>query len=435
MTDRVLMISYDGGSWQASDALGNAMPLPHNQEQWLPDLPDDNRCGHLMLPLEQLLVRTIQLPLPNPRLVDADILGQELDDRAGIEPDEWWLVWKLGVVEAVEQQIRQVAGVVFGLPATRKFELESSDAWQQVKSVRVDGWSRLSKHLEKHAPAPADASALLVCDADKQGVFIGVWQSGVCYGLRRLTRSDRSDQYMVDEILRTAQAMGYDSDHQLVGLGLLDEVLLSGLLQAGLLQEWQGDCQATAMLPDRHAANLQCMGDSESLPGANFRHGRWATASGSAWLQPWKRSFSLLGLLLFVWLGGLVYQNHTLEQQAQAYQQQVIEAFHKGLPDQKVMIDPMAQLKKAAGGGVGPTDTSVSWLRQLASIQTVYKASPWDMREVEWRDGTVKLAGKADSLQLLNSIRQSMQQQTGAAEVRLLDTDLSGDKVNFRMQW
>ncbi|MDX8406664.1 MAG: GspL/Epsl periplasmic domain-containing protein [Mariprofundus sp.] len=432
MSERSLMVSFDGDSWHAADAEGNSMPLQVTPEQWLPMLPDGCFCEQLLLPVESLLLRTFTLPLNNPRMVDEEILGQELDDRAGIEPDEWWLAWQADRAPRIDtdgQTGMQVAGLVFGLPTAWKAMLETTAAWQQVRFVGVDGWTRLYPHLTG-LPASDMQGCVALFDADRQGLFFAVWRGGVCRGLRRVNRLQRDRAALAVDVRRSLSAMTGDDEPDYIATGLIDE----GLLQALALPVWQGRSSAVGELPDRHAANLDSFSTSVATGGPNFRHGHWAAASGFAWLKPWQRSISLAAMLLLVWIMGLAYQNHGLNQQMLASQQQIISAFHQGLPAEQVMIDPLAQLRRAAGGGAGTAQSSAHWLQQLAAIDGVYSDTPWDMRELEWRNGHMKMSGKAGSLQMLNSLRQALQQKTGA-EVTLLDTDLSGEQVNFRMQW
>jgi len=429
-----LIVSFDGCSWYASDPAGNVMPLPVAADQWLPELPEGFICEQLLLPVEQLLVRAFTIPLANPRLVDAAILGQELDDRAGIEPDEWWLSWQadkaLTVYDGDVVPV-QVGGMVFGLPVAWKQALESAPAWQQVRFIGADAWVRLHGHAAAMNFSGADHATLAVFDADQDGVFFGLWMGGICRGMRRINRQELDVAAMAAELTRTLSAMSGNRAGEYAAAGLLDDVLL----QALALQAWQGSVDALADLPGRHAANLERIQSLATVSTLNFRHGHWAAASGSGWIRPWKRAMSLAAMLLLVWLTGVAYQNYSLGEQEAAYQQQIVSAFHQGLPDEKVMIDALAQLRRAAGGGDGsPQLAGTRWLRQLATINLVYKTSPWDMRELEWSDGGMKMSGKAGSLQLLNTIRQTLEQQMGV-EVKLLDTDLSGQQVSFRMQW
>jgi len=427
-----LTVSFDGSFWHASDSAGNTMPLPAIDGQWLPELPEGFICEQLLLPIEQLLVRSFSLPLANPRLVDAGILGQELDDQAGIEPDDWWLAWQADKAPAADDMPVQVGGMVFGLPEAWKEAIETAPPWQPVRFIGVDAWVRLPGYTAAmdFSGAAVDKEGVAVFDADQEGVFFGLWVSGVCRGMRRINRQGQDVTAMAEEIRRTLSAMSGKAGEIYAATGLLDETLLQVLD----LQGWQGTAEPLADLPGRHAASLQRVTSSLVAGTLNFRHGRWAAVAGFGWIRPWQRTMSLATILLLIWLTSLAYQNYSLNQQASVYQQQIISAFHQGLPDEKVMIDALAQLRRAAGGGAGTAQSGSSWLQQLAAINRVYKKMPWDMRELEWSDGLIKMSGKAGNLQILNAIRQALQQQTGA-DVKLLDTDLSGERVSFRMQW
>jgi len=435
MSEHGLMVSWNGGDWYALDRTGHTMRLPGVDEQWLPALPETCVCEQLLLPIELLLSRTFCLPLANPRLIDDGILGQELDDQAGIEPDDWWLAWhavKARIVPGAEHDTGSVhvSGMVFGMPVGWKQAMEVTPSWQQVCFAGVDAWVRLHRHVAATV-LPDNATPVAIFDADQDGIFFGLWQDGVWLGMRRMNRLEREAKSMAEEIRRSLSAMAGDTGSAYGAIGLLDD----GLLQVLNMSDWQGVVKPLEDLPGRHAANLERMA---SLPATastlNFRHGRWAADSWFAWLRPWKRTIILAALLLITWLTGTALQNYSLSRQTSVYQQQIIDAFHQGLPGETVLIDPLAQLRRAAGDG---SDTAVSgsgWLQQLAAINRVYAKIPWDMRELEWGNGQVKMSGKAPGLQVLNSIRQALQKQTGI-EVKLLDTDLSDQQVSFRMQW
>ena len=132
----------------------------------------------------------------------------------------------------------------------------------------------------------------------------------------------------------------------------------------------------------------------------------------------------------------MVWQNHQLHSQSEQLQAQVIDAFHRGLPNETVIIDALAQLRRAAGGGAGGERQSEAlfWMQQLAGINRVYKHTPWEIRELLLHDGKMTMSGEAKDLQTMNMIRESLQQETGK-DVKLEDTDLNGSLVRFRMVW
>jgi len=132
----------------------------------------------------------------------------------------------------------------------------------------------------------------------------------------------------------------------------------------------------------------------------------------------------------------MMWQNHRLNVQLEEAQQRIIAAFHTGLPNETVMIDALAQLRKAAGGnstGASAHDAAV-WLQQIVGVHRVYQQIPWKIRELVFRNGEMIMSGTAADLQTMNRIRDALQKQTGK-KVKLQDTDLSGTEVKFRMAW
>jgi len=417
-----LAVSFDGRAWQAMDAQGNYLPLPVEDANWLPELPADTRVESLILPLESLLVRSFSLPLPHPRFIDAGVLGQELDERAGEEPERWWLAWRAGKVAG---EAGQVAGMVFGMPVAWRLAIESDPRWRDMRVITPDAWVRLQAHVSG-LDAAANAGPVAVFDADADGIYIGVWQAGIWRGMRRLNvASGEISQGLADQCLRSLMAMGWQQGQS--AIGRLDQHRLDALK----LGSWAGNIVAESEgLPGR----LQMQDAVGAGAELNFRHGRWAARTGKGWIRPWKRALVLAAGITLIWLMTTMYQIHALNVQADAYRQQIVDAFHQGLPDEKVMIDALAQLRRAAGSN-GVVHANLGfWLQQLASINRAYSKEAWDMQELELRDGGIVLAGKAKNLEALNRIRQLLQQESGR-DVVLADTDLSGEQVNFRMHW
>lgn len=422
-----LNVSFDGVSWQAQDAEGNSMPLPVKEGQWLPQLPDGNVVESLLLPAEQLLSRTIKLPLPSPRFIDADVLAQELDEYSGEDINKWWLSWQA----ASDGDL--VRGILFGLPRQFRDEIDGSEAWQQLRFVGADIQVRLNAQLSRFA---GDAKGLIaVFDVDCKGLVFGLCRrSGndkpVWLGMRRLNLQGQDEQVvtqMADEIRRSLIAMGWHAEMELVATGVLESDMHAALL----LSEWAGDTLERDELPDRHAASLS----AGIRGGLNFRHGRWrARTKNGEGLASWYGTMVLAAALLLVWSVGMIWQNYQLNSQSEQLHAQIIDAFHRGLPNETVIIDPLAQLRKAAGTGGESRSDALLWMQQLAGINRVYKHTPWEIRKLSFQDGKITMSGEAKDLQTMNKIRKSLQQETGK-NVQMEDTDLNGSQVKFRMVW
>jgi len=394
-------------------------------------LPDGYSADRLLLPVEQLLARPFSLPLAHPRFIDADILAQELNERTGEKQQDWWLVW-----QAAKDDNGGVAGLVFGLPEQLRQQINDDQQWQQLRSIGVDAWDRLQNQLVtciKHLDV-IDGS-VAVFDADTDGVFFGLWEraggkasDGIWRGMRRLNYGQGCNQgELAWQIRQSLLAMGWEETGAATGR------LGAGLLHKLNLNAWLGCSPQEAVdeadLPGRQAANLAL----PAYSSLDFRHGQWAARSGAGWIRPWRRSMALAAVIMLVWVLGSAWRVQTMDTQLEQYKERMNAAFHKGLPDETVIIDVLAQLRRAAGAGTGEGEVT-QWLSQLNAIGQVYKSTPWILQELSFQDGVMKVSGKANDLETLNSIRELLQQETGR-DVQLADTDLSGQQVAFRMHW
>jgi len=397
------------------------LSAPQEGESVLDLMPADHATpARIYWPLEQLLVRSFSLPLSEPKMLDAAMLSQEVAELTGEEEASWWLAWH------VDKSGSGIAGLVFGLSQNMRREMQEREAWQNCPQLLVDGWERLQARR-------GDIGRCAVIDEDADGLFFGFISDGVWRGMRRLNRQQGVDERMSDaqlamQILHSWQAMGMDVEADAVvgraGAQLTNE------LQAGFAH-WEAE--ATTDLPDRHAANFE-LADAP-LSGLNFRHGKWGVRRQWRGMQNWKRPLALAAGLLLIWMVATVVQIVVLGEQADRYQAEVEEAFHRGLPNERVMLDPLAQLRQAAGSGPSAAGgNSSDVLRQLDLLGRAWREKSWTLSELNFDGGTVKMSGSAADIDSLNKIRDKLSQESGR-EVVISDTDLSGGRVSFRMKW
>lgn len=422
-----LSVSYDGCSWQAEDDTGHNVPLVQHEGETLPELPDGCSVHTLILPVEMLLSRTFSLPLSSPRFIDADILAQELDEQTGEDIGAWWLSWQAAT------DGDGVKGVVFALPNRFKQLIDEHVGWGQVNFVGVDLQLRLNTRLARLADRKE--GLIVLFDADRDGLAFGLCgcsEKGkpIWHGMRRLniqgTDEDAISQAAFD-ICQTLAAMGWHDGQALIATGLLSSSLHAALA----LPEWCGSVVDPAELPDRHQANL----DTDYSTGLNFRHGRWRTRAKSAGgLKPWYRTMAFAAALVLIWSAGMIWQNSQLADQNEQMQAKIIDAFHRGLPNEPVIIDALAQLRRAAGSSGTIKNQTVKLLNQVAIVNRVYASNPWQMKELSFSEGKMQLSGIATDLASMNKIQQLLQKES-SLNVSLKDSDLSGNQVKFRMSW
>jgi hypothetical protein len=236
-----------------------------------------------------------------------------------------------------------------------------------------------------------------------------------------------SQEELAWQIRQSLLAMGWEEEDAATGR------LGKCLMQQLELKKWYGYSPEAvadeADLPGRQAVNL-ALSMHSSL---EFRYGQWAARFGPGWIRPWRRSMVLAAIIMLIWVLGSAWQVRAMNGQLEQYKERISAAFHKGLPDETVVIDALAQLRRAAGAGAD-AGGATEWLSQLNAIGHVYKNTPWVLQELSFQDGTMKISGKANDLEVLNSIRELLQQETGK-DVQLVDTDLSRGQVTFRMHW
>ncbi len=403
-----ISVSWQAASlaWQRDGVMQQQAGAFHDVSQ-LPVLSDSSLLLQAVcLPIEMLLVRHISLPLPSPKLVDADMLFQTLADSCEVDTDACWLSWDLRSCE------QGVAGMLFALPETLRASMQEDRQWSAVTRVVVDAYERVQPYVHQ--------DACLVLDQDTDGVCFGVYDGQAWRGVRRL--NGPVDKALAKQLWLSASAMGFQDGIVCgrVGSGL------KGLLASDDLC-WQAD--VIAALPSRHEANLACM---HVNPALNLRHGSWSASP--AWrgqLGIWKRSVILLSLLLLSWLVNIGLDLHRMDTQIAVYSQRVEAAFHAGLPDAPVMLDALAQLRQAAGSHL--TSQPV-FLLNLQAIARVYKSSPWQLKLLELRDGAMYMAGTVKDIKSLNHIQRALAHVL-MKQVRISDTNISKKSVSFRMYW
>jgi len=359
----------------------------------------------------------------HPRFVDAAILGQELDDQAGVEPSDWWLCWQTA---RAEQGVR---GLVFALPELLKTQLSDSEISSHCHKIYPDIAVRLQAGL-----APGITSCA-VLDGDSSGLMLGVVEAGVWRGMRRLNvnwESTDSHDSVIDDALRSLRAMGFDAASMPV-FGKLDGVLAEAFHAAmpDVGDAWKVETKDA--LPSRNAANAAAFSCVQSDIPFNFRHGRWASqADWKKRIAPWRRVVVLAGGLAVLLIGHDMYRVQQLSNQELVLRQGIEDAFHKALPG-VAMLDPMLQLKQAAGGGTG--DDAWFFIKQLQAIsQLQRKQTGLRVQNIQYSGKEMVLGGIVKDFAAANRVRDALSSIL-QRKVELVDTDLNGKQVRIRLRW
>ncbi len=394
------------------------IPTPENETTNLPALPEwITSANYIYVPLENTLTRYIQLPLKSTKHLDADMLLQELSDRAGIEPDDWWLTWRMKTTE------EGVAGLVFGIKKELKTNIQDTPVWQHAPLLLIDGWQRLNAWLDNENNVENQTS-LAVVDSDAEGMFCGFYDHGIWKGMRRLNGEHESN---AQQMLWSLKSMGFDAATMPV-LGRFSDKVAKHFPQQS-----ENNVQISNKLPQRYLANFALATPAPNQKNVlNLRHGKWSSKQMSTALRAWFRPVLLAVIISFLWLGSTIASNIQLEAQLETIQDDITAAFHRGLPEQPVIIDALAQLRQAAGSNANSSNQAVS--QQLYALSQTFMKTPWEMQDFSMSKRGISLAGKVKDLDTLNQIRNDLSEKLGR-DVQIADTDLKGNQVTFRMRW
>ncbi|MDQ6991745.1 MAG: hypothetical protein Q9M11_08455 [Mariprofundaceae bacterium] len=403
---------HDSIAWQDSSHTISLCDDVLYHDNGLPELADEAiHLAHVYLPIEEMLSRAVQFPFSSPDLVDADMLFQMLNDDVDAKIDDWWLAWHL------EPCQDGVAGMVFGMPESWRQSMQHNENWSDAKIIGVDAYERLHVHAEQ-------GIAAVIISQDEDGLFFGFFDGQAWRGMRRLNVStwQQSEQFQLEKSL---QAMGFEAQQHAV-VGIASETMWQYLHD----QTWQTEGKVWKNLPTRHEANLAL--DDTSISTLNFRHGHWSAKQVWQRWSFWQRSVTLMLATLMIWFAGTWYQLNQLDTALKNQQARIVAAFHQGLPQATVMLDPLAQLKQATGGE--STQVNHLFLSDLEQVGSVYQQQPWQLNALSLREGQMNMTGTVPSLKQLNNIQQALQQKL-KQEVRIVDTQMAKNHVSFRMTW
>jgi len=349
-SDIGIVLSWQRASiaWQQGKDSVASLAIADDSEAVLPELPDENmHVQRMYLPMEKLLSRVIQFPFDSPALVDADMLFQRLSDEVDVKEGDWWLAWHL------EPCQDGVSGMVFGLSEDIRAALQEDAHWQSAKAILVDGFERLQRHR-------CEEQAAAIIDQDTEGLFIGFFDGEAWQGMRRINTVACTPIVSI-ELFKSLQAMGFDAERHAV----------TGVADANTWQLFEDkDCDVQGdvveELNSRHTANLELEATSSPL---NFRHGRWSAKQAWQRFEFWQRSIFMMLAVACIWYVGTWAKIQQLDHALELNQQRIESAFHQALPNEKVMLDALAQLKQAAGSedDVGSTFLSI-WMPLLKFI-------------------------------------------------------------------
>lgn len=408
-------------------AMNTAMKFVGQDEGMdLVDLTPDNLAKpieYLLWPMEHLLVRQVSFDLPHIKLIDQDILGNEIEEACDEDASQWWLS------SVLAKRTESVTGVLFGLAMSTREALSNHQVWQECDYVLPDAWVRLSVLI----PSGLENTQAVVSE-DESGICVGMFDEHGCFALRRINKTTwRSEAMMAEEVRRSLYAMQVTDDCTILGqCGPVLQTHLSDVFTNCQIQE--------ITLLSREEANVLALMDyllekQQQLQLANLRHGGWATQKRIQidW-KHWRVSLILVMVAFMVLLAGQGLQVHQLKIHTHQLEQAIEMTFRAALPDRPKNYEPLAQLRKA----VGEVSDVDSWylLKQLQAISTLKKQIPdMTVKKIQFKKGNMLLYAQVKNFAAVNRVQDVL---TGIlkVDVQVEDTELDSQRtVLFRLKW
>ncbi|MDQ6961109.1 MAG: GspL/Epsl periplasmic domain-containing protein [Mariprofundaceae bacterium] len=381
----------------------------------------DAPVDYLLWPLETLLLRQVSFDLPHVKLVDQDVLANEIEESCGEDGSQWWLS---GVMAKREDQI---TGLAFALAMAMKDDLAQHPVWKQCSMVVPDVWVRLAALL----PTPLTTRQAVV-DEDETGVCLGVFDAQGCCALRRINKTSwRSEAMMVEELRRSLLAMHLMPEDEIVGYG-------SDFLAEALNDAFSACHMQSGSLSSRKNANIKALrscvtANIQSWP--NLRHGTWAKQKKIHvdWYS-WRVAGGLAVLAGVLLLSGQWMQLNQLQQHHDTFTQTLETLREKALPQGTKDYEPLAQLRQASEG-LHDVDTWF-FMNHLEAISDLLKKEPTLVIEkIQFKKSQMFLSAKVKDFASVTRVQKILSTLL-KLKVVVDDTELNAQQqVRFRMRW
>lgn len=375
----------------------------------------------LLWPMEDLLVRQVAFDLPQVKLVDQDVLGNDIEESCGEDASQWWLSG------ALAKRDEQVTGLAFALAMPMRDALAAHPVWQQCPKVVPDVWVRLSALL----PESLEARQAII-DEDESGLCLGVFDAQGCCAVRRINKTTwRSEAMLAEEVRRSLLAMQVDVSDTVIGC--CGEVLSEHLAQT--FAAWAVETVPLVSRKDANVKALRSLLADEQSSWLNLRHGMWAIQKKIQWdWKNWRLAAGLAVLSCVILLAGQGMQVSQLQQRHDVLKQNIEALRAEALPQGTQGYEPLGQLRKAAEH-LSDVDRW-SFLKHLEAIAALLKKEPSVVIEkIQFKKSQLFLSAYVKDFAAVNRVQKVLADLLGV-DVVVDDTELENQtKVRFRMRW
>lgn len=389
MSARIALVGLHPG-WCMVDAAGGVAELPVGEDGW-PELPEGVEVARLWLPVEEVLLVPLGLPVASPKALDADVVGEEAEDLLGVEVGDFVWAWQAHALR--EGEAARVVGLALGLARTR---------WQQLEAA---GWTRLVSVDALAVLAAAregEATQGVVVD-DGEALWAGFWDGEAWRGALRLIHRAGAPRW--DEAKRSLAAMGWQE----------------GMPVHGRVTDAHPDWITRTGEPPAGRAQAVAAGAWQEVAPA-WRHARLVFG------RAWKVAAALVLLAAASVIGERIWEVHLLRARAALHAARLEQAFHAALPGVPI-VDPLVQLRRAAGGSSSHAGEALAMLAAVSQARG--KAEITLFRYVAGEGGII--AGAVKDLDALAALRTRLA-KAWPHGVRLLDSETDKGRVRFRLR-
>ena len=386
MSAALVLIAAPDGRWWMRSADGALAELPVDDEG-MPVLPEGAEVVRVWLPVEWLAVVPLLLPRIRPEALEEGVVAEEAEDRLGVDGARWRWCWH-GHLED-----ERFAGLALGIEDERFARLAARGL---ARALGADALAVL-------AAARPDGAPQGVVAEDPEGIWAGFWDGRAWRGCLRLACPPGARRWP-------------EARRALAGMGWTEEMPVAGRVGEGA-PDWirrHGDAFAS------RAGAVAAGANTEPAPG-------WRQAPAQAGRR-WRLAAALVLLAGLSFVAERAWEVHVLRTRAALYEETITKAFRAALPDAP-LVDPLLQLRRAAGAESVRTSRVLAMLAAVARARGEARIDTFDFRAGE---GAL-LAGSVKDLEALAALRARLA-KAWPAGVALVDSETRSGEVRFRLR-